>query len=140
MKNLVTLLIISGCFVVFSCGEKESERFGLLTDPTWVTDSLLANGVNAAGAGGLLTKFVGDAKFEKDGTGTFGTYKGEWDFNVDETKLLISSDSLPLGLTINSDIIELTSVSLKLKTLFPDPKDPLNPAALIKIRMTFKAK
>jgi len=138
MKNLVMLLIISGCFMVFSCGKKESERFRLLTDPVWVTDSLLANGVDATGPGGILKKFMGDAKFEKDGTGTFGTYKGEWNFNTDETKLIITSDSLPLA--VNADILELKSTSLKLKTLLPDPKDPLNPAAIIKIRMTFKPK
>lgn len=136
MKNLVMLLIISGCFVVFSCGEKESDRFKLLTDPIWVTDSLLANGIDATG--GILNKFKGEAKFNKDGTGTFGTYKGEWDFNVDETKLIITSDSLPLP--VNTDILELTNTSLKLKTLFPDPKDPFNPASIINIRMTFKAK
>jgi hypothetical protein len=136
MKNLVMLLIISGCFVVFSCGEKESERFGLLTDPTWVTDSLLANGVNAAGAGGLLTKFVGDAKFEKDGTGSFGKYVGTWMFNVDETELVIKSDSLPLP--IIADIKELTSLSLKITTVLPNPQDPFGPS--FNIRMTFKAK
>jgi hypothetical protein len=135
MKNLVMLLIISGCFVVFSCGEKESERFGLLTDPTWVTDSLLANGVNAAGAGGLLTKFVGDAKFEKDGSGTFGKYVGTWMFNVDETELVIKSDSLPV--TIIADIKELTTKSLKLTTVLPNLQNLQNP---YNIRMTFKAK
>ncbi len=136
MKNLVMLLIISGCFVVFSCGEKESERFGLLTDPTWATDSLLANGVNAAGPGGLLTKFVGDAKFEKDGTGTFGKYVGTWKFNVDETEIVIRSDSLPLP--IIADIKELTSKSLKLTTVLPNPQDLQYPP--YNIRMTFKAK
>jgi len=135
MKNLVMLLIISGCFVVFSCSEKESERFGLLTDPTWVTDSLLANGVNAGGAGGLLTKFVGDAKFEKDGSGSFGKYVGTWMFNVDETELVIKSDSLPV--TIIADIKELTTKSLKLTTVLPNLQDRQNP---YNIRMTFKAK
>jgi len=135
MKNFFLLLIISGCFVVFSCKEKESDRFRFLTDPTWLTDSLLANGVNATGPGGILTKFMGEAKFNKDGTGYFGTYTGTWRFNIDETQLVIESDSLQIP--VITDIVELTSSSLKIKTNFPNPLDLLNP---IKIRMTFKPK
>jgi len=135
MKNFFLLLIISGCFVVFSCKEKESDRFRFLTDPTWLTDSLLANGVNATGPGGILTKFMGEAKFNKDGTGYFGTYIGTWRFNIDETQLVIESDSLQIP--VITDIVELTSSSLKIKTNFPNPLDLLNP---IKIRMTFKPK
>jgi hypothetical protein len=132
MKNLVLFLVISGCFVIFSCKEKESERFRLLTDPIWVTDSLLANGVNAGGPGGILTKFLGDAKFKKDGTGYFGKYTGTWMFNVGETKLVIESDSIPIPIT--ADIKELTSASLKLTTAFPSLQGPIN------VRMTFKVK
>lgn len=135
MKNLVMLLIISGCFVVFSCGEKKSERFRFLTDPIWVTDSLLANGVNAGGPGGILVKFLGDAKFKEDGTGYFGKYTGTWRFSVDESELVIESDSI--SIPIIADIKELTSTSLKLTTVLPNPKDLLNP---YNIRMTFKAK
>jgi hypothetical protein len=135
MKNVALLLIISGCFFVFSCKEKESERFGFLTDPIWVTDSLIANGVNAGGPGGVLAKFLGDAKFEKDGTGYFGKYTGTWRFNADETELVISSDSIPIP--VIADIKELTSVSLKLTTVMPNPNDLTNP---YNIRMTFKAK
>jgi hypothetical protein len=135
MKNFVVLLIISACFVLFSCGEKVSERFRFLTDPIWVTDSLLANGVNAGGPGGILAKFLGDAKFKEDGTGYFGKYTGTWRFNVDETELVIESDSL--AIPVIADIKELTSISLKLTTVLPNPKDLLNP---YNIRMTFKAK
>lgn len=135
MKNFFLLLIISGCFVVFSCKEKESDRFRFLTDHAWLTDSLLANGVNATGPGGILTKFMGEAKFNKDGTGYFGTYTGTWRFNIDETQLVIESDSLQIP--VITDIVELTSSSLKIKTNFPNPLDLLNP---IKIRMTFKPK
>jgi hypothetical protein len=135
MKNLFLLLIISGCFVAFSCKEKESERFRFLTGPIWVTDSLLANGVDATGPGGILKKFMGDAKFNKDGTGYFGVYNGTWRFNIDETMLVISSDSLPLAIT--TDIVELTSTSLKVKTLFPNLQNFSSP---INIRMTFKVK
>jgi hypothetical protein len=136
MKNLVMLLIISGCFVVFSCGKKESERFRFLTDPVWVTDSLLANGVNAGGPGGILAKFLGDAKFKEDGTGYFGKYTGTWRFSVDESELVIETDSLPIP--IIADIKELTSISLKVTTVMPNPKDLTGPS--FNIRMTFKAK
>ena len=136
MKNFFLLLAITGFFIAFSCKEKESERFKLLTGPVWHTDSLLANGVNAGGSGGLLAKFNGDAKFEKDGTGYFGKYKGTWRFSADESELVISSDSLPIP-TVITDIKELTSTSLKVTTVMPNPLDLLNP---IKIRMTFKPK
>jgi hypothetical protein len=133
MKNLVIFLIISGCFLAFSCGEKESERFQLLTGPIWDPDSLLANGVDASG--GILVKFLGDAKFNKDGTGYFGKYKGTWMFSSDEEELVITSDSLQIP--VIADIKELTSISLKLTTIMPNPADLQNP---YNIRMTFKAK
>jgi hypothetical protein len=139
MKNLLVFVAITCCIVIASCKEKESERFGFLTDPIWVTDSLIANGVNAGGPGGILAKFLGDAKFEKDGTGYFGKYTGTWRFMSNESQLVISSDSIPVIHSITTDIIELTSTSLKLKTSLPDPQDPTF-QTLIKIRMTFKAK
>jgi hypothetical protein len=135
MKNLVLLLIITGCFAVFSCKEKESERFRLLTDPIWRTDSLLVNGVDATGPGGILTDFLGDTKFNTDGTGYFGDYTGTWMFTSDETELVITSDSLPIP--VIADIKELTSVSLKLTTLMPNPNDLTQ---TYNIRMTFKVK
>jgi len=135
MKNLFLLLAITGCFAVFSCKDKESERFRLLTDPIWKTDSLVANGVDASGPGGVLEDFVGDVKFEKDGTGSFGDYEGTWTFIMGETQLRIESDSIQIP--VIADIIELTSASLKLKTKFPNPLDWQNP---INIRMTFKPK
>ncbi len=137
MKNAVLLIIISGCFLIFSCKDKESERFGFLTDPIWVTDSLLANGVNAGGPGGILAKFAGDAKFNKDGTGYFGKYTGTWMFSSNESELVISSDSIPVIHSITADIKELTSTSLKLTTMLPNPNDLANS---YNIRMTFKAK
>lgn len=135
MKNLVLILVLTVCIAAFSCKEKESEKFSLLTGPVWTTDSLLANGVNAAGPGGILVKFVGDAKFKEDGTGYFGKYTGTWMFSSAETKLVIESDSLPLPVT--ADIKELTAASLKLTTLFPNLLDLQHP---YNIRMTFKAK
>ena len=135
MRNIVLLAIITGCFLAFSCTEKESERFRLLTTTTWAPDSLLANGVDASGPGGLLEDFLGDANFNEDGTGTFGQYTGTWKFNIDETELIISTESF--AIPIVADIVELTSQSLKVTTVLPNPQDLQNP---FDIRMTFKAK
>jgi hypothetical protein len=135
MRNFFLLIILSGCFVIFSCKEKDSERFSFLTGVTWVTDSLIANGQDASGPGQLLADFKGEAKFNEDGTGTFGNYTGEWNFSSGETQLVIKSASL--AIPVIADIKELTSVSLKLTTVLPNQQDLLNPH---RIRMTFKAK
>lgn len=135
MKNLVLLFIISVCFAFFACNkDSDSERFKLLTDPSWESDSLLANGFDAGGPDGLLKNFKGVAKFNKDGTGNFGIYKGTWRFAYDETQIVIETDSLPVPLT--TQIAELTSASLKITTGYPNFVTGIP----IKIRMTFKAK
>jgi len=136
MKNLVSFLIVTGCLFITSCKDKESDRFRFLTDAVWVAESLLANGVDATGPDGILKNFVGDAKFNTDGTGTFGTYTGTWMFDTNETKLIITSASLPIPITLN--ITELTSTSLKVQGSIPDPQNLTGP--LINIEMTFKAK
>lgn len=135
MKNLLLVGMITCCFFAFSCKDKESDRFKFLTENVWAPDSLVANGVDASGPGGILESFVGDATFNKDGTGTFGSYVGTWRFNVDETKIVIETESLAIPVTAN--IAELTSTSLKLTTVLPNPNDLQNP---FNIRMTFKAK
>jgi hypothetical protein len=124
MKNLILLLVISGCFYMISCKkDSQSENFKLLTTPVWSSDSLLVNGTDASDPGGLLENFKGDVKFNTDYTGTFGDYTGTWRFALNET--------LPL----TTQIVELTTASLKIKTSFPVIQGtPLN------IRMTFKAK
>jgi hypothetical protein len=135
MKRVSIFIIISFSLIVLACNKKEkSERFLLLTTPTWATDSLLANGVDASGTGGLLEKFKGDAKFREDGSGTFGKYTGQWRFNEPETEVTIVTDSLVLP--IICDIVKLTSASLKITTVVPDKitQEPVD------IRMTFKAK
>lgn len=135
MKNLALLFIIAVCMAFFACNKNsESERFKLLTEPTWASDSLLANGFDAGGPDGLLKNFKGEAKFNKDGTGNFGIYKGTWRFAYDETQIVIETDSLPIPLT--TQIAELNSVSLKVTTSYPN----LLTGVPIKIRMTFKAK
>jgi len=136
MKKLAYLFMAAALVVVFACNKDDkSERFKLLTGPTWASDSLLANGVDASGPAGILVKFKGEAKFEEDGTGTFGGYTGQWRFNIDETELTITTDSLPLP--IISKIKELTATSLKITTTV---SLPVNPTVPINIRMTFKAK
>ncbi len=136
MKNIALLTFISASLLIFSCSKDDrSERFILLTEPTWSADSLLANGIDASGPGGILEKFRGDARFEEDGTGKFGDYSGTWRLNVEETQLTIVTDSMPLPIIAN--IKELTRLSLKITTLVPNPLDQYNP---FNIRMTFKAK
>jgi hypothetical protein len=137
MKNLVLLLIISGCFFISSCNkDSPSEPFKLLTSPIWVSDSLLANGVDASfPPDGMLRNFKGEAKFNKDLTGNFGIYTGTWSFAYNETQLKITTDSLDFPLT--TEIAELTKTSLKITTSYPNL---LNPAAPTNIRMTFKSK
>ena len=135
MKNLAALFIIFLSFSIFSCNkDSESERFKLLTAPTWASDSLLADGIDAGGPDGLLKNFRGDAKFNEDGTGYFGIYEGTWRFAYDETQIVIETDSLPIPLT--TQIAELTSASLKITTSYPN----IVSGTPIKIRMTFKAK
>ena len=135
MKNILFMLAIITCILSFSCKEKKSERFKLRTGHVWTTDSLLANGVDASGPGELLELFKGDAKFEEDGTGTFGNYEGTWWFNTKETEINIDTDEIPI--VIICDIVELTSSSLKITAVVPSL---LNPLESNDIRMTFKAK
>jgi len=136
MKNLAILLILSGCIYYSSCKkDTQSEQFKLLTGPVWVSDSLLANGIDASDPGEFLEDFKGEVKFNEDGTGYFGVYSGTWRFSYEETQIVITTDSLPLPLT--TKIAELTSISLKITTSYPNVLDPHNP---VNIRMTFKAK
>jgi hypothetical protein len=136
MKKLSYLLIIFGCLLVLAyCKKETSERFKLLTTPTWDADTLLADGVDAGGPGQFLEKFNGDVKFNDNGTGTFGNYTGTWTFVSGETQIKIVTDSLPIPLYCN--IIELTTSSLKITTAVPNPA---NYSQIINIRMTFHAK
>jgi hypothetical protein len=136
MKNLAILLIISGCVYFASCKkDTRSEQFKLLTGATWVSDSLLANGLDASGPDGFLENFKGEAKFNDDLTGYFGVYTGTWRFSQNETQIVITTDSLPVPLA--TKIAELTHISLKITTTYPNV---LNPSAPVYIRMTFKAK
>jgi hypothetical protein len=136
MKNLLLVLAFAGCIFSSSCKkDSKSEPFKFLTGPVWISDSLLVNGIDASGIGGILENFKGEAKFNEDGTGYFGSYNGTWRFASAETQIVIQADSLTLPLT--AKIVELTSLSLKVTTSYPNI---LNPAIPINIRMTFKAK
>lgn len=137
MKNItIPVLAVLAAVMIFACTkEEESERFRLLTSTTWKSDSLLVNGEDASGPGGMLEKFKGDAKFEKDGSGYFGIYKGSWRFSYGETNIVIESDSLQLPVT--AKIILLTQSDFKITTIYPNLLNPSNP---YNIRMTFKPK
>lgn len=136
MRNLTLLMIISSCLLLYACKkDNKTERFKFLTGHVWTTESLLANGADASGPGGILEQFKGDAKFNEDGTGYFGIFTGTWRFNIDETELVIVTDAQLLP--IITDIVELNALSLVVTTLYPNPIDQAHP---INIRMTFKAK
>jgi hypothetical protein len=135
MKKTLFLTILLALTVWTSCKDDVVDRYDLLTDPVWRTDSLLANGVDASDPGELLFKFKGDARFNKDATGTFGIYKGTWAFAENMTQIVIKTDSLPLPLTCKIEVLDETS--FKITTAVPDV---LNPLQDIKIRMTFLPK
>ncbi|MBW6497964.1 MAG: hypothetical protein K0B09_06235 [Bacteroidales bacterium] len=136
MKKFVLLFLSAVLILSFGCDkEDEDTPFTLLTAHVWTSDSLLVNGQDASGPDGMLVDFMGDAKFNTDGTGTFGNYQGTWRFSQNETQLVITTEELPLPLT--ALIEELTKTDLKISTAFPDP---LNPGQSLLIRMTFKAK
>ena len=134
MKNLVLILVVFGCIFITTCTkDTQSEKLKLLTGPTWTSDSLLANGVDASGPDGMLKNFKGEVKFNTDLTGKFGIYTGTWKFAYNETQIIITTDSLPIPLI--TQIAELTKSSLKIKTSYPSLLGlPTN------LRMTFKAK
>jgi hypothetical protein len=137
MRKLFSFAIIFGVFAfLLACkkDEDKTNRFDLLTGNVWMSDSLLINGFDASGPGQMLENFKGQASFNEDGTGTFGSYQGTWRFAQNETELVIQSDSLPLPLS--TKIHELTSESLKVSTSFPNLEDLANP---LQIRLTFKA-
>lgn len=131
------LVFTAYIFVFVSCKKEEtnSDNFNFLTDNIWSADSLLADGVDESGPGGLLEMFSGDTKFNEDGTGYVGDIVGTWQFSNEETSIVITSDSLPLPVTTN--IVELTAQSLKLTTVFPIQESP---PVFADVRMTFKPK
>ena len=133
--RIISLLLVAGIFW-YSCSEEldvNSERFKLLTGHIWEADSLLADGAEAGGPGGLLEGFSGDTQFFEDGTGYLGIYEGTWFFSNLENDITINTDSLPIPIT--ATIVELTEESFKITTSFPSLYLPP-----VDIRMTFIAK
>jgi len=123
MRNIIGLSLITAYLLLSGCNkDDESERFKLLTTPVWTSESILANGVEPAGSWIFLKQFSGDAKFNKDGTGSFGSYTGEWKFNAAETEITIITTAV--SLPIITDIVN----------------NPLNPLESADVSMTFKAK
>ena len=135
MKRIYQFIIIPAVIFMYIIGcEKEETSSGvkILTSHPWMSDSLLADGVESGGPGELLYNFSGETNFNKDGTGNVGKYVGIWTLNEDETILTIDSDSLPAVAT--AVIKELTENSLKIATVFPSKTEPVH---LYDIRMTF---
>jgi len=128
------ILVVFGCILITTCTkDTQSEKLNLLTGPTWTSDSLLANGVDASGPDGMLKNFKGEVKFNADLTGNFGIYTGTWKFAYNQTQIVITTDSLPLPLI--TKVAELTKSSLKVTTIYPNLL-----GVFTNIRMTFKAK
>lgn len=141
MKRLLFVVVAIGAFTFFSACDKDeddSSRFDLLTGAIWESDSLLINGIDASGPGQMLEIFKGEARFNEDGTGTFGNFSGTWRFAQNETQLVIQSDSLPFGLPLSTIIHLLTEEELKVSTSFPDLTNLANPP--IQVRLAFTAK
>jgi hypothetical protein len=135
-RNLLFFAILALITLAASCNKSTDEdRFELITSQNWQTDSLLVDGQDASQPGQILHKFKGEARFNRDATGTFGQYSGTWRFTNNRTAIEIKTDSLPIPLLAN--IAELTRQSLKITTAYPSPNDP---NLDMKIRMTFKSK
>ena len=139
IKVKASLIVLILLCIFFSCKkeaeEEYSEKYLLLTNPVWVSDSLLANGEDASSVDQPLNIFSGETKFNLDGTGQVEKIEGTWSFLENETQLIIRSDSLPGAVT--AFIKELTSTSLKIKTGFITAADP---PVYLDIKMTFLAK
>ena len=135
-KKLFFSVVFFTALVFFACKkDKVTPRLDLLTGHIWVADSLLADGVDQGGPGGILERFNGDTKFNTDGTGYVGSIAGTWEFSSNEELIIITSDSLPIPVTTR--VVELSTKSLKLTTTYPLP---VYPVQFMDVRMTFKPK
>lgn len=136
MRNLSLSLLLFLSLILVKCNkEDQSDRFKFLTGSTWVSDSLLVDGVDAGYSGGLLDDFKGELTFHTDGTGVFGSYSGTWELTYNDTEIILTTESL--SFPIVTQVEELTKSSLKVTTGFPNST---NPGTYYKIRMTFKSK
>lgn len=136
MRNIVCLSFITAVLLLTACSkDKKSERFRLLTTPVWVSESILVDGEEAAGDWDFLNEFTGEAKFNEDGTGSFGSFTGQWRFNEAETEITITTETMPLPIV--TIIIELTSERLEISTVTLNPK---NPSESAEVTMIFKTR
>jgi hypothetical protein len=133
MKRSGMLLLFMTFLVIISCKKDESERFKLLTGSIWVSHELLVDGEDASA--GLLANFNGEARFNEDGTGSFGELTGTWTFAQNETQIRISTPAYPFPIV--TDIEELTAASLVISTVFPNLE---NLQETLEILMSFRAK
>jgi hypothetical protein len=134
-KQLIIGLIALFAFVAACNKTDDDDRFELLTASVWVSDTLFVDGQDASGPGELLEKFKGEARFNRDATGSFGAYTGTWRFADDRSQLIITTDSLPVPLA--AIIEELSKNALRITTAYPSLT---NPDEDMHIRMTFNAK
>lgn len=136
MRNIVCLTFITAVLLLTACSkDKKSERFRLLTTTAWINESVLVDGEEPAGDWDFLNEFTGEAKFNEDGTGNFGSYTGQWRFNETETEITITTESIPLPIVTR--IIELTSERLEISTVTLNPQ---NPSETAEITMIFKSR
>ncbi len=136
MRNTICLSIITTVLLLTACSkDKKSEPFRLLTTPVWVNESILVDGEEPAGDWVFLNEFTGEAKFNEDGTGYFGSFTGQWRFNEAETEITITTETIPLP--IITRIIELTSQRLKISTVILNPQNLLESA---EVTMIFKTR
>jgi|GEM_PF-161644 len=133
--SYLLIAIFSVAILTVGCEEEKDTPFTLLTGPVWVSDSLLVNGMDASGPGQLLAGFKGEARFLKDGTGSFTNFTGTWRFAQNDTQLIITSPAFPVPIT--TIIEELSRSNLKISTEVPHP---LLPGTTMRVRMTFKSR
>ncbi|MFC2132595.1 hypothetical protein ACFLRG_02240 [Bacteroidota bacterium] len=138
-KSTFSILFLAVFCIFLSCKKEEevspSERFLLLTNQVWESDSLLANGVDASEEGQILFAFNGETSFNEDGTGSLGIYEGTWILKNNDEQLIIYADSLPGPVTCIID--ELSETSLKINTGIISTTVPIS---YISVRMTFITK
>lgn len=139
MKNLLLFIAVMAGLWLSGCKKdgNTDELYTWLTEKPWRTDTLQVNGSEPTGLlGERFEKFRGEARFNEDGTGTFGSYNGTWRF-PDKTRkqLVINADSL--GFPLTTDIVELKANSLKITTSLPDL---WGDEGTLNIRITFRPK
>lgn len=116
MQKFAIFFVFSALVIAFACKKDEqTERFKYLTTPVWEAESLLLNGEDASNHE-VLGKFIGEAKFNKNGTGYLNESAARWRFLNNESQLLIDPDDLQVDIIAN--INKLDKDSLIISTSF----------------------